>query len=77
VPCGRRFVQTDADGTEFSVRVVRRVIAFAGAALVAALSPTPLGLTATRALLGIARATLAPSTLALVRNMWSFRRLTA
>jgi DHA2 family multidrug resistance protein-like MFS transporter len=45
-------------------------MAFAGASLVAALSPTALALIAARALLGIAGATLAPSTLALVRNMF-------
>jgi len=45
-------------------------MAFAGASVVAALSPNPLALIAARALLGVAGATLAPSTLALVRNMF-------
>jgi MFS transporter, DHA2 family, multidrug resistance protein len=44
--------------------------AFAGASVVGAVSPTPLTLIAARALLGIAGATLAPSTLALIRNMF-------
>jgi MFS transporter, DHA2 family, multidrug resistance protein len=44
--------------------------AFGAASVVAAFSTTPLMLIATRALLGIAGATLAPSTLSLIRNMF-------
>src|SRR5215204_2791206 len=44
--------------------------AFGGASVVAAFSSSPEMLIASRALLGIAGATLAPSTLALIRNMF-------
>ncbi len=44
--------------------------AFGGASVVAAFSSTPEMLIASRALLGIAGATLAPSTLSLIRNMF-------
>jgi MFS transporter, DHA2 family, multidrug resistance protein len=44
--------------------------AFGGASLVAAFSSSPEMLIASRALLGIAGATLAPSTLSLIRNMF-------
>jgi DHA2 family multidrug resistance protein-like MFS transporter len=44
--------------------------AFGGASIVAAFSSTPEMLIASRALLGIAGATLAPSTLSLIRNMF-------
>ncbi|HYF12639.1 MAG TPA: MFS transporter [Actinomycetota bacterium] len=44
--------------------------AFAAASVLAAMSKTPEMLVATRALLGLAGATLAPSTLSLIRNMF-------
>src|SRR5688500_11648426 len=44
--------------------------AFGVASVLAAFSPTPAMLVASRALLGIAAATLAPSTLSLIRNMF-------
>src|SRR5215216_2688136 len=44
--------------------------AFGGASVVAAFSSSPEMLIASRALLGIAGATLAPSTLSLIRNMF-------
>jgi MFS transporter, DHA2 family, multidrug resistance protein len=44
--------------------------AFAGASIIAAFSRTPEMLIASRALLGLAGATLAPSTLSLIRNMF-------
>ncbi len=43
---------------------------FGGASIIAALSPTTEVLIASRALLGVAGATLMPSTLALIRNMF-------
>src|SRR5207249_1661957 len=44
--------------------------AFGGASVLAAFSTRPLMLIAARALLGVAAATLAPSTLSLIRNMF-------
>src|SRR5687768_8541613 len=44
--------------------------AFGVASVLAAFSPTPAMLIASRALLGVAAATLAPSTLSLIRNMF-------
>ncbi|HEU5468198.1 MAG TPA: MFS transporter [Steroidobacteraceae bacterium] len=43
---------------------------FGAASALAALAPTPAMLIATRALMGVAAATLAPSTLSLIRNMF-------
>jgi MFS transporter, DHA2 family, multidrug resistance protein len=48
--------------------------AFAGASLLAAFSATPAMLIATRAALGVAAATLAPSSLALIRNLFTDER---
>lgn len=45
-------------------------VAFAGASMAAAFAQTPEQLIAARAVLGIAAATLAPSTMALIRNMF-------
>jgi MFS family permease len=45
--------------------------AFAGASVLAALSSSPEMLIAARALLGVAGATIAPSTLSLIRNMFA------